>query len=167
MRKKAGQRAWVIGASVSEPHTCRVNAIFSVFLSVPYVVPKLNINSRITKNSHVRKIATPTTLFTLCVLLNCMLPSLCNSTYSYVLAHARPTMRCIHLVLLRAKKSWTKSLGTRLCSCVCPCVRVKNGNGSRMRALPDELSPVTREVHGRMARQASQNYGADFNFRKS
>ena len=29
-----------------------------------------------------------------------------------------------------------------------PCVRVKNGSGSRMRALPDELPPVTREVHG-------------------
>ena len=28
------------------------------------------------------------------------------------------------------------------------CVRVKNGNGSHMRALPDELSPVTSEVHG-------------------
>ena len=26
-----------------------------------------------------------------------------------------------------------------------PCVRVKNGSGSR---IPDELSPVTREVHG-------------------
>ena len=26
------------------------------------------------------------------------------------------------------------------------CVRVKNGNRSRMRALPDELSPVTSEV---------------------
>ena len=49
---------WVIGASVSEPHTCHVNAIFSVFLSVPYVLPNLNIHSRITKNSHVRKIAT-------------------------------------------------------------------------------------------------------------
>ena len=95
----------LIGASVSEPHTCHVNAIFSVCLSVPYVVPKLNINSRITKNSHVRKIATPTTLFTRCVLLNCMLPSLCNSTYSYVLAHARPTMRCS-------------------CRCVCVCVCV-------------------------------------------
>ena len=35
----------IIGASVSEPHTCRVNAIFSVCLSVPYVVPNLNINS--------------------------------------------------------------------------------------------------------------------------
>ena len=35
-----------------------------------------------------------------------------------------------------------------VCSCVRVCVRVKNGNGSRMRALPDELSPVTREVHG-------------------
>ena len=33
-------------------------------------------------------------------------------------------------------------------SFVRPCVRVKNGNGSCMRALPDELSPVTREVHG-------------------
>ena len=27
-------------------------------------------------------------------------------------------------------------------------IRVKNGNGSRRRVLPDELSPVTREVHG-------------------
>ena len=70
-------------------------------LSVPYIVPKLNINSRITKNGHVRKIATPTT-FTRWVLLNCMLPSLCNSTYSYVLAHARPIMRCIHLVIFIA-----------------------------------------------------------------
>ena len=39
-----------------------------------------------------------------------------------------------------------------VCPCVRPCVRscvrVKNGNGSRMRALPDELSPVTSEVHG-------------------
>ena len=57
----------IIGASVSEPHTCHVNAIFSVCLSVPYVLPNLNINSRITINSHVRKTATPTT-FTCCVL---------------------------------------------------------------------------------------------------
>ena len=35
-----------------------------------------------------------------------------------------------------------------VCSFVRACVHVKNGNGSRMRALPDELSPVTREVHG-------------------
>ena len=35
-----------------------------------------------------------------------------------------------------------------LCPFVRSCVRVKNGNGSRMRALPDELSPVTSEVHG-------------------
>ena len=33
-------------------------------------------------------------------------------------------------------------------SCVRAYVRVKNGNGSRMRALPDELSPVTRGVYG-------------------
>ena len=33
-------------------------------------------------------------------------------------------------------------------SFVCSSVRVKNGNESRMRALPDELSPVTSEVHG-------------------
>ena len=35
-----------------------------------------------------------------------------------------------------------------VCSFVCVCVRVKNGSGSHMRALLDELSPVTREVHG-------------------
>ena len=34
-----------------------------------------------------------------------------------------------------------------------PCVRVKNGNGSRMRALPDEPSPVTREVHGHRSKR--------------
>ena len=34
--------------------------------------------------------------------------------------------------------------------CVRSCVInfVKNRNGSRMRALPDELSPVTSKVHG-------------------
>ena len=31
-------------------------------------------------------------------------------------------------------------------------IRVKNGKGSHMRALPDELSPVTREVHSHMHR---------------
>ena len=33
--------------------------------------------------------------------------------------------------------------------CVRPAVHMcENGNGSRMRALPDELSSVTSEVHG-------------------
>ena len=60
----------------------------------------------------------------------------------------------VKTVQVRCGEQITPSIITPGCvrSCVrasvCLCVRVKNGNGSRMRALPDELSPVTRAVHG-------------------
>ena len=34
-----------------------------------------------------------------------------------------------------------------ICVSVRPYVRVNNGSGNRMCAVPDELSPVTREIH--------------------
>ena len=112
----------------------------SVCLSVPYVVPNLNIHSRITKNSHVRKIATiaftcslmrrykMNTAMDTSSVLECTTavgtsPShflrspndasaareerlrrrrereRAQSACKLNLAHARPTMPCIHLVI--------------------------------------------------------------------
>ena len=51
-----------------------------------------------------------------------------------------PHTKIVYL-LLRLIVSWVRSF-------VRPSVRVKNGSGSRMRVLPDELSLVTSEVHG-------------------